>query len=130
MGIVGIGVDIVDVARMARALDAGTTGERFKRRVFTAEERAYCEGRGAHAAESYAARFAAKEAVQKALGGPGKFGFAWPEIEIVRSPSGAPRVVLHGRVKARAETLGASAVHLSLAHAAQAAVAHAVVERS
>ena len=129
MAIVGVGIDVVDVERMRRALGSGAAGERFKRRVFTPDERAYCEGRGTLAAQSYAARFAAKEAVQKALGATATFAFAWPEIEVVRSPSGAPRIVLHGRTRARAASMGASAVHLSLAHLEHVAVAHAVVER-
>jgi len=128
MAIVGVGVDIVDVARMKHALSSGV-GERFKRRVFTAEERAYCESRGVQAAQSYAARFAAKEAVKKALGGRARFGFAWPEIEVVRLPSGAPRIRLHGRMKARADSMGAREIHLSLSHIEQVAVAHAVAER-
>ena len=129
MAIVGVGIDLVDVARMKQALDSGTLGERFKRRVFTDDERAYCEARGLQAAQSYAARFAAKEAVKKALGARARFGFAWPEIEVVRLSSGAPQIVLHGRTKAMAESMGASVIHLSLSHIEDVAVAHAVVER-
>lgn len=129
MAIVGVGIDIVDVGRMKRVLGAGSRGERFKRRVFTDEERAYCEGRAARAAESYAARFAAKEAVKKALGSPARFGFAWPDIEVIRLASGAPRIVLHGRTKAKAQSMGASVIHLSLSHVETFAVAQAVVER-
>jgi holo-[acyl-carrier protein] synthase len=128
MAIVGIGIDIVDVGRMKQALDSGSLGERFKRRVFTDEERAYCEGRGVQAAQSYAVRFAAKEAVKKALGAPGRFGFAWPDIEVVRLASGAPQIVLHGRTKAKAESMGALVIHLSLSHVQDVAVAQAVVE--
>jgi holo-[acyl-carrier protein] synthase len=126
MAIVGIGVDIVDVARMKHVLGSGNVGERLKRRVFTPKERAYCDGRGAQAAESYAARFAAKEAVKKALGA--RMGFAWPDIEVVRTPSGAPRIVLHGRTKAKAERIGAREIHVSITHIAQVAVAHATIE--
>jgi holo-[acyl-carrier protein] synthase len=102
-------------------------GERLKRRVFTQKEREYCDSRGWRAAHSYAARFAAKEAVKKALGA--QFGFAWPDIEIVRTLAGAPRIVLHGRTKAKAERLGAGDIHISLTHIDQVAVAHASIER-
>ena len=131
MGLVGVGIDMVDVSRMRHALGAGAVGERMKHRVFTPEERAYCEGRGSRAAYSYAARFAAKEAVKKALGGRTRFGFAWPDIEVVRSPTGVPSIVLHGRTKAKAERMGVGVgdIHLSITHVDQIAVAHAVVER-
>ena len=130
MALVGVGVDIVEVSRIRHALDAGNNlGERFKRRVFTDDERRYCDSRGTRAVLSYAARFAAKEAVKKALGGHTRFGFAWPEIEVIRLPSGKPRIVLHGRTKEKAESMGVGEIHLSLTHIDQVAVAHAVVER-
>jgi holo-[acyl-carrier protein] synthase len=102
-------------------------GERMKRRVFTPDEREYCDSRGTRAAYSYAARFAAKEAVKKALGT--HFGFAWPDIEIIRTSTGAPRIVLHGRTKAKAESMGVGEIHISLTHVDQVAVAHASIER-
>jgi holo-[acyl-carrier protein] synthase len=128
MAIVGEGVDMVDVSRMKHALGSGRVGERLKRRVFTADERAYCEGRGQRAVYSYAARFAAKEAVKKALGGRTRFGFAWPDIEVVRTATGAPRIILHGRTKAKAERFGARRIQLSITHIDQLAIAHAVLE--
>jgi holo-[acyl-carrier protein] synthase len=127
MAIVGVGVDMVDVTRIRRVLSSGPLGERLKRRVFTPKERAYCDSRGTKAALSYAARFAAKEAVKKALGT--HFGFAWPDIEVVRTPKGKPRIVLHGRTKEKAESMGAGDIHLSITHVDHMAVAHAVIER-
>ena len=127
MAIVGSGTDMVDVMRIRRLLANGPVGERLKRRVFTPDERAYCDSRGGKAALSYAARFAAKEAVKKALGT--RFGFAWPDIEVVRTSKGKPRIVLHGRTKAKAERLGAGDIHLSITHVDHIAVAHAVIER-
>jgi holo-[acyl-carrier protein] synthase len=127
MALVGVGVDIVDVPRMRHVLESGPVGERLKRRVFTQNEREYCDSRGGRAAYSYAARFAAKEAVKKALGA--HFGFAWPDIEIVRTPTGSPRIVLHGRTKEKAESMGAGDIHISLTHVDHVAVAHASIER-
>ena len=129
MAILGVGVDVVEVERVRRVISRGTVGRRFKRRVFTAAERDYCEARS-RSWQSYAARFAAKEAVMKALGLEGRWGFPWPEIEIVSTASGSPRVVLHGRVAARARRLHAGRVHVSLSHAHEVAVANAVVEAS
>jgi holo-[acyl-carrier protein] synthase len=114
---------------MRRALAGGAIGERLKRRIFTAKERAYCDSRGSRAAESYAARFAAKDAVMRAIGVRTPLGFAWPDIEVVRTSTGKPTVVLHGPMKAKAKSLGAGSVQLSLTHAGNLAVAHAVVER-
>jgi holo-[acyl-carrier protein] synthase len=128
MALIGIGVDVVDVARMRIAL-ARRTGERLRRRVFTPSERADCEASSRTAAERYAARFAAKEAVSKALGRSTRWGFAWPEIEIVRNASGAPEVRLHGRTAKRARSLGARSVLVSLSHERSVAVAHAIAQR-
>ena len=127
MAIVGVGTDMVDVMRIRRVLESGALGERMKRRVFTPKERAYCDSRGGKAVLSYAARFAAKEAVKKALGT--RFGFAWPDIEVIRTSRGKPRIVLHGRTKEKAESLGAGDIHLSITHVDHIAVAHAVIER-
>lgn len=130
MAVVGTGIDVVDVARMRRALSGGAVGARMKRRVFTEDEVRYCESRGRKAAESYAARFAAKEAVMKALGYRARLGFAWPDIEIVRTKEGKPTIVLHGRTRAKARRLGAGDVHVSITHIDRVAIAHAVVEGS
>ena len=120
--ILGIGVDLAEVARIRAALENPRTGERFRARVFTAEEIAYCaKRRNGH--ESFAARFAAKEAMMKALGR----AFGWREIEVVRG-KGAPSIRLHGRAAARADELGVRHIHLSLSHTAELAIAYVIVE--
>lgn len=126
MALVGIGVDVVEIARMRAALE-GPRGPRFKRRVFTAAERADCDD-APEAAARYAARFAAKEAVCKALGKSARWGFAWPDIEILRTASGAPEVRLKGRVADRAQTLGARRLLVALSHERTVAVAQAIAE--
>ena len=128
MSVVGIGVDVVDVARMDMAL-SGPRGERLRERVFTARERVECERQPKLRAQRYAARFAAKEAVLKALGSRTRWGFAWPEIEITRDAvSGAPAVTLKGRVAASAQALGARRILVSLSHESTLAFAEALVE--
>ncbi len=128
MAIVGIGSDIVEIARVAEAVDAGERGRRFVERVFTEQERSFCESRAAHRERSYAARFAAKEAVMKALGASGPWGFPWREIEVVGGGRTAPAVRLHGRARQRAERLGANRLHLSLSHGRDLALASVVCE--
>ncbi len=124
--IVAIGTDVIEVERVQRAVDHPTRGERFRRRVFTAGEIAYCLKRRRHA-ESFAARFAAKEAVMKALGTGYAKGVWWRDIEVVRT-AGPPRIVLHGGAAARAAQLGIARWHLSLTHAAGQAMAQVIAE--
>ena len=106
--IVGAGVDLTEVDRMQRVLDSAH-GARFLARVFTVAERRYCNGRKAARAESFAARFAAKEAVMKALGVGWGADASWLEIEVARGPKGAPTVVLRGAAQATANQLTSSA---------------------
>jgi holo-[acyl-carrier protein] synthase len=120
--IIGVGVDIIDVERIQAALSHARTGERFRARVFTGEEIAYC-GRRRNAAESFAARFAAKEAMMKALG----HAYAWREIEVFRA-NGRPTLRLHGRAQERAVQLGVGYIHLSLSHTATLAIAYVIAE--
>jgi len=120
--IVGVGVDLVEVERIRAALANPRTGERFKIRVFTAGEIAYCERRR-NCCESFAARFAAKEAIVKALGQ----ACNWCEMEIVRADA-APSIRLSGRAAERAAALGATRLHLSLSHTATHAIAYVVAE--
>ena len=120
--ILGVGVDIIDVERIQSALDNPRTGERFRVRVFTDEEVAYC-ARRRNAAESFAARFAAKEAMMKALGR----AYGWREIEVIRG-KGAPTLRLHGRAQQHAAALGMERIHLSLSHTATLAIAYVVAE--
>jgi len=120
--IIGVGVDIIDVERIQAALNHARTGERFRVRVFTDEEIAYC-GRRRNAAESFAARFAAKEAMMKALG----HAYGWREIEVCRA-NGPPTLRLHGRAQERAVQLGVRHIHLSLSHTATLAIAYVIAE--
>jgi holo-[acyl-carrier protein] synthase len=118
--IVGLGVDICEIARMERALARHPT---MRARVFTAEEIAYCD-RKARPAESYAGRFAAREAVIKALGG--YRGKRWQDISVTRHPSGAPMIALAAGAKARADALGITKVLITFTHEKTSAVAFAV----
>jgi len=116
-----VGVDIVEIGRVAAVAERHP--DRFPARIYTDGERAYCRGR----APQLAARFAAKEAVMKALG-TGTRGVGWRDIEVVRKPRSAPEIVLHGRASARAEKLGAIRIALSLSHSREYAVASVVME--
>ena len=120
MEILGLGVDICEIERMERALGRHPA---MRERVFTAEERAYCDAK-ARPAESYAGRFAAREAVIKALGG--YRGKRWQDISVTRAPSGAPSVRLEGNAKARADALGISDVLITFSHERTNAVAFAL----
>jgi holo-[acyl-carrier protein] synthase len=121
--VVGLGVDLVDVERVARILQRRTT---FVRRVFTPKEIEYCE-RQANPAESYAARWAAREACRKALGGIRRM--RWHDVRVDRAPSGAPRLVLEGTSRARADALGVSEVMVALTHERRMAAAFCVAVR-
>jgi holo-[acyl-carrier protein] synthase len=108
--ITGIGVDLVDVDRVRRLMSRRAT---FAARVFTPQEIEYCE-RQADPAESYAARWAAREACRKALGGVR--GMRWHDVRVARAPSGAPSLVLEGATLRRADALGVSQVMVALTH--------------
>jgi holo-[acyl-carrier protein] synthase len=120
--ILGVGVDITEVARIRAALENARTGARFRARVFTPDEVAYC-ARRRNGYESFAARFAAKEAMMKALGR----AVGWREIEVTRG-NGPPTIRLHGRAQSRAEALGINHIHLSLSHTAEMAIAYVIAE--
>jgi holo-[acyl-carrier protein] synthase len=120
VNIVGIGVDLVDVERVGRMLDRHST---FATRVFTPTEVAYCE-RQASPAECYAARWAAREACRKALGGIRQM--RWHDVWVERAPSGAPRLVVEGSSKARMGALGVSEVMVALTHERRMAAAFCV----
>jgi holo-[acyl-carrier protein] synthase len=119
---VKIGTDLIEIARIRRALERYPA---FRERCFTPAEIAYCDGRR-NPAQSYAGRFAGKEAVGKALGFGVARAFAWRDIEIVGRPK--PSVRLSGRVAVWAERMGARAVDLSMTHSRELAQAVAVVE--
>jgi holo-[acyl-carrier protein] synthase len=123
--IVGIGIDLVEIARFQAALDRG--GERLVRRVFTVGERAACEPK-AKPALHFAARFAAKEAAFKALGTGWSGGIAWTDAEVVSDEGGRPSLVLSGRAALVAARLGVARAHLSLTHTDSAAGACVVLE--
>lgn len=116
---ISVGVDIIEIHRVAATLER--FGERFLNRIFTPGEIAYCRGR----APQLAARFAAKEAVMKALG-TGTRGVAWREVEVTRKPTGEPGIQLHGRAAARAEKLGIDRIAISISHSREYAVASVV----
>jgi holo-[acyl-carrier protein] synthase len=113
-----IGTDIEQISRIARAL---ARSPQFALRVFTAGERAYCTGK-AHPAQHFAARFCAKEALVKALGGA---SFSWQEVEVTREQGGPPRLLTHGQA---AQALQGREVHVSLSHAGDYAMAVVVIE--
>jgi holo-[acyl-carrier protein] synthase len=123
--IVGSGIDMVEIGRIERAVER--YGPRFLDRVYTAAEQAYCL-RKRKAAESLAARFAAKEAGAKALGTGISFGVSWLEIEVVREPSGRPTVQFHGRAAQIAALLGVARAAVSITHTASLAMASVVLE--
>jgi len=102
---------------------------RFAERVFTEAERAYCESRGAVAAQHYAARFAAKEAALKALQTGWSGGIAWQDVEVAAQESGAPIVLFHGRALELYEATGANAAHISISHTTQHAIAEVILEK-
>ena len=123
--IVGSGIDLVEIERIQHSVDR--YGSRFLDRVYTAAEQAYCQ-RKRKAAESFAARFAAKEAGAKALGTGISYGVSWLEIEVVREPSGRPTIAFHGRAGRIAAHLGVARAALSITHTATLAMASVVLE--
>ena len=128
MAIVGIGVDIIEVERVERALTHPVTGLRFRQRVFSEGEITYCESRGRPRYQSYAARFAAKEAVMKALGTGWNRNVGWGEIEVVRERGHAPEITLHGKAAQFARRCGIGHCHLSISHTASLAIAYVMAE--
>lgn len=123
--IIGSGIDIVEIRRIQHSMDR--YGQRFLDRVYTGTEQAYCK-RKRNSAESFAARFAAKEAGAKALGTGISYGVSWLEIEVVREPSGRPTLQFHGRAAEIAGRMGFSRAALSLTHTADIAAASVVLE--
>lgn len=120
--IIGTGIDIIEIRRVAQALKKPA----FASRVFTRHEREYCESRGMQRAASYAARFAAKEAVLKAFG-TGLRGGTLQDISITNDGSGRPIVRLDGYFAVLARRLGVSDIHISLTHAIDYAAAQAIL---
>lgn len=125
--IVAIGIDIIEVARVREVL---ARTPRFRERVFTAAERAYCDTRGVVAAQHYAARFAAKEATLKALQTGWRGGISWHDVEIASYESGAPYLMLSGLVSELLAQSGATKAHLSLSHTTEHAIAQVILEKT
>lgn len=123
--IVGSGIDLVEIERIQNSVDR--FGERFLDRIFTEAEQAYCL-RKRNAAESLAARFAAKEAGAKALGTGISQGVGWLEIEVVREPGSRPTLAFRGRAAERAARMGVCNIALSLTHSNSTAMASVVLE--
>ena len=121
--IVGVGCDIIEIERIARAIKS----ESFIRRVFTAEEAAYCQRRGQQAAASFAARFAAKEAVLKALGTGLREG-SLQEIAVDNDGLGKPLVQLSGHFAMLAKQLGVKNIQISLSHSRELATAYVIMD--
>ena len=123
--IVSIGIDIVEVYRIRETI---SRTPRFVERVYTEIERRYCEAKGAAAAQSFAARFAAKEAFLKALKTGWRGKITWHDIEIISDESGVPSLKISGEAQKILENLGANQIHLSLSHTTEHAVAQVILE--
>lgn len=126
--ILGTGIDMIEVERVERALTRPRTGARFRARVFTDREVAYCESRGRPRFQSYAARFAAKEAVMKAMGTGWNRNVGWREIEVVRARGHRPTISLSGKSAEFARRKHIAVFHLSITHTAAGAMAHVIAE--
>lgn len=125
MTVVGIGTDICDVARIGQLIEKH--GAPFLDRVFTAGEQAYCQ-KFRDSNISFAGRWAAKEAISKALGTGWSRGIAWTDLEVLNLPDGKPEVYLHGPALKIAAELGIEKVLISISHIDQTAVAFALAQ--
>ena len=126
--IVSVGVDLAEVERIQKALEDPRIGRRFRDRVFTPREIQYCEKKRRGRYESYAGRFAAKEAVMKALGRGWGAKVSWLDIEVSRALSGKPEIVLHDKTARLAEELGIRCWALSITHTATHGLAYVVAQ--
>lgn len=120
------GVDMVEIQRVKDSIDS--RGYSFINRIFTPAEIEYCEKRKSGKYESYSARFAAKEAISKALGTGFTQGVGLKGIELISTESGKPEVLLHGRTKERFDSIGGMAIDVSITHCRDYAVAFAVLQ--
>ena len=123
--IVGSGIDLAEIGRIQQSVDR--YGKRFLDRIYTPAEQAYCLSKR-NAAESFAARFAAKEAAAKALGTGISHGVGWLEIEVVRKRGGRPEVQFSGRAAEIAHHLGVAHAALSITHTSTLAMASVILE--
>jgi holo-[acyl-carrier protein] synthase len=124
--IISTGIDIVEVYRIEETM---TRTPRFAERVFTPAERDYCEAKGAAAAQSYAGRFAAKEAFLKAIKTGWRGKITWHDIEILNDADGVPSLNVKGEAARIFAERGAEIAHLSISHTTEHAVAHVILER-
>lgn len=123
--IIGIGSDILEVARFKREIEAD--GDNIKHEIFTSCEIEYCDGKR-YPERHYAARFAAKEAVLKALATGKEAGISWRDVEIRNDKNGQPYIVLFGKAKDIADNLQAGRILLSLSHTQEWAMANVILE--
>jgi holo-[acyl-carrier protein] synthase len=123
--VIGVGTDIIECLRIAQMIDRH--GELFIRRVYTDHEIAYCSTKKA-ATQHYAGRWAAKEAVLKALGTGWVRGISWRDVEVRHKPGGAPTVALRGGAKEVLERSGITRMHISISHCRSHAIAYAIAE--
>jgi len=124
--VIGLGTDLIEIDRIAHSVER--YGEAFLRRVFTDGEIAYCQRKKKNPAESFAARFAAKEAGAKAIGTGISRGVSWLEFEVRRLPGQRPELHLSGRAEEVAKALGIRRLSLSLAHSKGLSIAVVVAE--
>lgn len=124
--IVSIGIDIIEVYRIRETIERTP---RFVERVFTKNEREYCDKKGAAAAQSYAARFAAKEAFLKAIKTGWRGRITWHDIEVVSDEMGVPSLEIRDEAKKFLENLGANRIHLSISHTTDHAIAQVILEK-
>ncbi len=123
--IIGTGIDLVEISRIVSAIEKH--GDRFLKRLFSPEELDYCLGKAARD-QHLAGRFAAKEAVFKALGTGWAEGVSWLGVEILPGIAGAPQINLSGPAKERLRSIGGQRIHISISHTDKMATAVAIVE--
>jgi holo-[acyl-carrier protein] synthase len=126
--VVSAGIDMVEVVRIQSALEDPKIGGRFRDRVYTEGEIRYCESKRRGRYESYAGRFAAKEAVMKALGRGWGSKVGWVDIEVLSSVGGKPEISLHSKAAAFAREVGIRRFSLSITHTQQYAIAYVIAE--
>ena len=123
--IVGIGIDLVEIDKLRAAVER--RGDRLRKRIFTTAEIDYCDRR-ANAFQHYAARFAAKEALFKAIGTGWRDGVTWHDAEVRNQPNGKPELLVSGRALEIAQQLGATQYRISLSHTDKYATAQVILE--
>ena len=126
--VISTGIDLAEVERIEAAIEHPRIGRRFRARVFTDSEIAYCESKRRGKYESYAGRFAAKEAVMKALGRGWGAKVCWLDIEVTRARSGKPEIALHGKTAQLALEKGIRCWELSITHTKQHGLAFVIAQ--